>query len=191
MVLYTIFTEKSNMRLFIAIGLQENIKEYLINIQESIGNALAKIMWVNDDQMHLTLNFLGEVNSADIDKIKENLSKVKFEEFSFCLDSIGVFPNENFIRVVWIGIKPEEKVIELKKDIDNNLKGFKEDYKFKPHITLGRVKFVEDKNKFVKKLKKIKVENRKIDVRSFKLIKSTLTKQGPVYEELYIFNKFN
>ena len=54
--------------------------------------------------------------------------------------------------------------------------------RFLGHITLGRVKFVKDKKQFIEKLKSIKIEEKELKVDSFKLYKSTLTSQGPIYE---------
>ncbi|MAE43186.1 RNA 2',3'-cyclic phosphodiesterase [Candidatus Woesearchaeota archaeon] len=177
------------MRLFIAIEMPESIKEYLIQIQKQIDNDLAKIRWMKKEQMHLTLKFLGEVQPNDVEKVKEELRKIKFVFFSVHLNSIGVFPSENCIRVVWVGLKPEDKIMELQKDIDENLKKlFKKEGNFKAHITLGRVKFIDDKVKFMEMVKKIKVESKKINIDCFKLIKSTLTGQYPVYEEVEIFS---
>jgi len=73
-----------SMRLFIAIEMPEEIKEYLIQIQSKIGNDLAKIRWVNKEQIHLTLKFLGEVQPNCVEEVKEELGKIKFESF-FCL----------------------------------------------------------------------------------------------------------
>ena len=176
------------MRLFIALDIPEDIKEYMVKIQKKIDNNLVKIKFVNKNQMHLTLKFLGEVQPDNIEIIKEELKKIKFLPFTSYLDSIDVFPNENYIMVVWIGLKPEEEIIKIQQNIDENLKKlFKKDKNFKPHLTLARVKFVENKNKFTGKLKEIKVENKKFKVNNFKLIKSILTRQGPVYEDLEIF----
>ncbi|MDP6547339.1 MAG: RNA 2',3'-cyclic phosphodiesterase [Candidatus Woesearchaeota archaeon] len=178
------------MRLFIAIEIQEDIKEYLIGVQEKISNELAKVRWVNKPQMHLTLKFLGEVQPNTEGNIKEILRTVKFKPFSVNLDSIGVFPNENYIRVVWVGLKPEEKIIELQNDIDESLENlFGKEKDYKPHITLGRVKFIkkENKTKFVETIKNIKVEGKKIEIKDFRLIKSTSTEKGPVYGDIGIF----
>ena len=104
------------------------------------------------------------------------------------LDKIGVFPNESYIRVIWIGLNPENEILELQKNIDENLKTlFKKEKDFKPHLTLARVKYIENKEDFINKLKNINIENKKIEINNFKLIKSTLTPNGPVYEELEVF----
>ncbi len=176
------------MRLFVAIEIPEEIKEHIVKIQENIGTEKNKIRFVNKDNIHLTLKFLGEVQPNKLDDIKNNLKEIAFKPFSVVLDTIGVFPSENYIRVVWVGLKPEEPVLELQKNIDENLKKlFKKEKGFKPHLTIARVKYIEEKKQFVDKLKQIEVDNKKIEVNNFKLVKSTLTSKGPVYEELEVF----
>ena len=176
------------MRLFIAIEIPEDIKEYLTKIQEEIDINSNKIGFVKKEQIHLTLKFLGEVQPNDIELIKENLKKITFNKFSVQLNKVGVFPNKNYIRVIWIGLEPEQNILELQKQIDESLKKlFKKDTNFKPHLTLARVKFINNKEEFIEKLKNINIENKKIEINNFKLIKSTLTPTGPVYEDLDVF----
>ena len=171
------------MRLFIAFDVPDEVKEYMAKVQNIIGNNLAEIRWVKKEQMHLTLKFLGEVQPNTTEKIKDELRKIKFNPFTVHLDSIGVFPSEDYIRVVWVGLEPEDKVIELQNSIDEKLKElFKKEKDFKAHITLGRIKYVEDKKQFFSELKDIKVDNIKFGVNNFKLMKSILARQGPVYE---------
>lgn len=179
------------MRLFIAIEVPEDVKEYLSAAQEKVNNDAAnKIRCVNKNQIHLTLKFLGETQPDKVEDISAALRKIKIAPFSVHLDSIGVFPDEGYIRVVWVGLKPEEIVLELQKSIDENLKKmFKKEKDFKAHITLARVKYIDNKEEFIEKLKKIKLENKKIEVNNFKLVKSTLTPQGSVYEDLQVFGK--
>ena len=100
------------MRLFIAIEVPEDVKGYLSAVQEKISNDVAnKIRPVNKNQIHLTLKFLGEVQQDKAEKIKNELKKIAFSPFSVCLDKIGVFPSESYIRVVWVGLKPEKPVL--------------------------------------------------------------------------------
>ena len=173
------------MRLFIAIDFNE-LSEYFSALQKFLPKN-ARLSLTKD--FHLTLKFLGEVQPDNIEAIANNLRNIKFRQFSVFLDSIGIFPTENYIRVVWIGLKPEEKVLELQKDIDESLKKlFKKEKDFKAHITLARVKYTENKKQFLEQLKKIKIENKKIEIKDFRLVKSTLNLKGPVYEDLGIFN---
>ncbi len=173
------------MRLFIAIDFNE-LKEYFIELQKLLPKN-AKLSYTKT--FHLTLKFLGEVQPNNVDKIVSSLRNIKFESFSVFLDSIGIFPTENYIRVVWIGLNPEERVLELQNKIDESLKPlFKKEKDFKAHITLARVKYPEDKKSFVEQIKKIKVENKKIEIKNFRLMRSTLTPKSPIYEDLEVFN---
>ena len=129
------------MRLFIAIEIPEEIKDYLCGIQQEIVDSKNKIRLVNKGNMHLTLKFLGEVQTDKVEVLNKNLKEIPFKPFSVVLDAIGVFPSENYIRVVWVGLKPEEPVLELQKNIDEALKKlFKKEKNFKPHLTIARVK---------------------------------------------------
>jgi len=169
------------MRLFIAIDLEN--QEYFKEMQENIPGDIVKLTLPK--VYHLTLKFLGEVKEEDIPKIKETLQSVEFETFTIKTTHIGVFPDEHFIRVVWVGLEPEGKITQLKDTIDNALKDmFGVEKEFKPHITLARVKFVKDKPTFIKSLKHINIQPKEFTINEIKLIKSTLTPEGPVYEDL-------
>ncbi len=179
-------TNKKNtnkkMRLFIALPLPDEIKNYLINVQQRIVQALqGKINLVKE--FHLTLKFLGEVDEKTREKIKSSLQNIKVKPFHLQLNSLGFFPNENYIRVVWIGLKPAGKIIELQQQIDNSLKDFfPRDTRFEPHLTLGRVKFIKNKTEFKKQIAETKIEPKKLRIEKFQLIKSELTPNGPLYE---------
>lgn len=172
------------MRLFIAIDFNE-LKDYFVNLQDLLPRN-AKLSLTKT--FHITLKFLGEVQPDKADKTINILKNIKSEPFSAFTDSIGIFPTENYIRVVWVGLKPEDRILELQNRIDESLKSlFKKEKDFKAHITLARVKYPEDKKSFLQQLKNIKVENKKILIKDFRLIKSTLTPKGPVYEDLEVF----
>ena len=172
------------MRLFIAIDFNE-LKDYFLELQQLLPKN-AKLSFTKT--FHLTLKFLGEVQPDKAEIIVNILKKIEFQKFYVFLDSIGIFPTENYIRVVWVSIKPEDKILELQKGIDGSLsKLFKKEKYFKAHITLARVKYPEDKKSFVEQIKNIKVENNKTTIKDFRLIKSTLTPKGSIYEDLEFF----
>jgi len=174
------------MRLFIAFDISDEAKEELLKAQSELKKADAKLTLAKE--FHLTLKFLGEVEDKKVDEIKDRLSKVRFEQFDAELDGTGVFPTEDYIRVVWVGLEPKDKITTLQQKIEEALLGmFLKDTRFHPHLTLARVKFVKDKKGFIEKLKKIKMEKKAFSLSIFKLIKSTLTPKGPVYEVLEEF----
>ena len=173
------------MRLFIALDFDD--PEYFSNIQKQIPPDTAKLTLPKT--FHLTLKFLGEVPDDKVDELKDRLRQVKFEAISASTDKIGVFPTESYTRVVWVGLKDGDKIIEIQQRVEKALEGmFPKDNRFHPHITLARVKFVKDKVNFIKKLREIKVEPKEFSINGFKLVKSTLTPEGPVYEDLEVFS---
>ncbi len=176
------------MRTFIAIEMPKEIKDILLDAQKQINTEKAKIRPAK--AFHLTLKFLGEVEEKKIDEIKSALKAISFKQFKTALTEIGVFPNESYIGVVWAGLDDSEgKIKKLQQEVDSKMEllGFKKDTRFHPHVTLARVKFVEDKQKFIKDLKEIKIEKKSFQITEFKLIKSNLTGEGPVYEDLAVF----
>ena len=98
------------MRLFIAIDIPEDVRKKLVSFQEKIGNEHARIKWVEADNIHLTLKFLGEVGDDTVGEIRESLKKIKFKSFTSAISGLGVFPNENYVRVIWAGMEPEKKI---------------------------------------------------------------------------------
>ena len=172
------------MRLFIAFDIPSEEIERLRKLFSIEGVTLAK-------GNHLTLKFLGEVDETLVPKIQEALRSVRFEKIDVRLDDLGVFPNKNLIRVVWVGLEPEEKIIALKKKIDEALlRYFPEDKDFKVHVTIGRVKDPSVKDVVLEKLKE-RVVPEKIELDCFNLYRSGLGKSGLAYtvlEEYYHAN---
>jgi RNA 2',3'-cyclic 3'-phosphodiesterase len=136
---------------------------------------------------HLTFKFLGDVKEDLIEGIKVRLNKIEFNRFKIRLKDLGVFPDEDFIKVIWVGLEGDE-ANKLQKEIDEKLKDmFDEEDRFKTHITIGRVKFLENKEEIRKKLK-MNVREEEFEIEKFILYGSELTKEGPKYEKLAEFN---
>ena len=121
---------------------------------------------------------MGEIDEAEVKSVKDSMKKLeKYNEFQVKLQDIGVFPNENYIKIIWIGISDSD-MEKMARDLGNK--------RFTPHITVARVKNAREKRKIVDLIKRYK--NRdfgeyKID--KILLKKSTLTPEGPIYEDLY------
>ncbi|HIQ39187.1 MAG TPA: RNA 2',3'-cyclic phosphodiesterase, partial [Methanothermococcus okinawensis] len=97
---------------------------------------------------------------------------------------LGVFPNENYIRVIWVGAS---NLVPLFEEVDKRLEdlNFKREREYVPHITIGRVKFLKDKRTLKERIKKYRdVDLGTLYVDSIVLMKSTLTRSGPIYEVL-------
>ena len=176
------------MRLFIAINLPNKVRDYVYNLCKEINSNNIKVNWIHKKNLHLTMKFIGEVEDSKVNEIKDRLNHIEYEKFILNLETIGFFPNNDFIRIIWIGVNPEEKVIELQKKIDSSLLDLiSKDQRFDAHLTIGRIKNIKNREEFIKKIKDTKLEKIQFNVNEFKLMKSTLSKDGPTYEEIANF----
>ena len=94
-------------------------------------------------QMHLTLLFLGECSSDEANEIREILKTCTFNRFSVELNHVGMFPNQQKPRVFWAGLKNSEPLLSLQSEIADKLSRFSisaDHAEYVPHITLARKK---------------------------------------------------
>ncbi len=166
------------MRTFIAVKIPEEIKKKIIEIQNKLPEFVGKK--IEEENLHLTLKFLGEVSEEQIKIVKEKLRKIKIKKFNAKISDVGVF-TETFVRIIWIKI---ENCEELQKEIDEVLSGlFEEEKRFMGHLTIARVKSCKDKKKLIEEVKKLKL-NEEFIINEFELMKSDLKREGPVYHVL-------
>ena len=173
------------MRLFIAINLPKDVKDYLFDLQKEF-REFGKFNFVAKKNLHLSLKFMGNIEESKLKGINDKLSKIKSKSFEVSLNSLGVFPDKDLIKVLWIDLTPKNKILELAKTIDQELIEFPNDYSFSEHITIARIKLIKDKNDFLKKLN-VKIKPIKLKISSFELMKSELSKDGPKYTSLEIY----
>ena len=171
------------MRVFIAIDIPQSLRKKIIAIQNSLPEFEGKT--TEPENLHLTLKFLGEVDSNDVKNIKERLKEIKFKSFETEITDIGVFNPDN-IRITWLHMKNCDS---LQKKIDECLEDFFEPEKrFMSHLTIARVKQVKNKKTFLNELKKIKFDKIRFKVDNFKFKQSVLTETGSIYEDLAIYD---
>ncbi len=171
------------MRLFIAVHVPDELRKMMGGLAGELD--IDGIRPVKEQNMHITLRFIGEVPDEKAAEIKEQLGQVKFEKFDCLIKGTGVFPNENYVRVVWAGIESDGKLEELSGKINQALRGIPGDGKFSAHLTLARVKKKVDLKDFVSKHQE---EFGKFNVESFELVQSVLEPGGPKYTTVAVFN---
>lgn len=166
------------VRCFIAIYPIKN--EAVYQVQREI-KVFVEGKEVEKENMHVTLSFLGEINEEKVSLIKSELKKLisNYKKREILLSRISLIPNERFIKVIAIEVNGLE---DLSKEIEEKIGG---DVK-PPHLTLMRVKRVRDKKGLIEFSKKI-ILNQKVEVSDIKLMKSTLTRNGPIYEIIETF----
>ena len=136
----------TTIRSFIAIELPNEIKNKISELLHKIKQTRADVKWVNPQSIHLTLKFLGNIETGKIEDILSGIknSSEGIKPFSVEINSISAFPKPEYPRVVWIGINEKTgTLLTLSQKMEENLSylGFeKEERSFKPHLTLGRVK---------------------------------------------------
>lgn len=126
------------IRLFIAIDPPPDIRSYI----KDLGRGIPGARPVPEEQIHLTLHFLGEVEGTLFKDIRESLLEVKKDPFSLQISGVGHFPPRGKPRVIWAGVTPTDEIIRLQKRVGKELLACGvalEKRKFSPHITLARL----------------------------------------------------
>jgi len=181
-----------DMRLFIAIDIEDEIKEKIEGVEKEIEKTGADIKFVEKENLHFTLKFLNEVREDDVNeavnKISDSLKGMK--QFKMSIEGVGFFGNQNYIRTIWIGVGKGGKEMEIIIDqLNQNLNYIrKEEHESSPHLTIGRVRTGVNREQLVQKLQGLKgVKFGETIVKEVKLKQSQLTKQGPMYSDLKVF----
>ena len=149
------------MRTFVAIKIVVNqeLEEAIYNLHFELKEE--RIRWVNLNNLHLTLFFLGETLDSQINPITSGLKRIieKSGQMSISLSGMGLFRNFRDPRVIWIGIEDNPALQELQSRIQDQLVGFgyrKDDRPFRQHLTIGRPKGIKNKKKLMEEIEKNK-----------------------------------
>jgi 2'-5' RNA ligase len=176
-------------RTFIALEIKENIKELLAGIQQKIGSKTGGIKWVKPKNMHLTLKFLGSTREDKIENISDVLINTagNLNSFNVSVSGFGAFPSSNNPKVIWAGLKADDVLYKIQKDLDVSLEslGFaKEKQSFSPHLTIGRVRDSRAKKNLRDAFQQVRTEQGCFEAENITFYKSELMPEGPVYTVL-------
>ena len=125
-------------RLFAAIRPPESIRDLLIDRMENLDGA----RWQGDDQLHLTLRFIGDADAPLANDIAESLATVRAEPFELALDGIGHFERKGRPHTLWAGLSPSGRLRDLQRRVENACRKagcLAAGRKFAPHITIARL----------------------------------------------------
>ena len=177
------------MRVFVAVEISNN--EILKNIQTFQKYVKIDAKETKIDQIHFTLQFLGEIDQVKYEQVKNVIKKISFSSFDISLKGVGVFPNVKNPRIIWIGIddNSEEKLISMANEIGMKLTtlGFKNDKKFKPHLTIFRAKKkINDISAMIKEYQTVEFGTQSVS--KIKVKRSVLSPKGPEYSDLLEVN---
>ena len=170
---------------FIAIKIKATPK--ILEFEKKIIDIDADVKLVEPQNIHITLKFLGDVEENLVEDIERNIRDAvnEINPFSIELNGAGFFPNQNYIKVIWIGIKNSEPIKKISENIDGKLVnlGFKKEKRgFSPHLTIGRVKTAKNKQLLQEVIEKYDDAEFSVEkIESIKLMKSVLNSKGPIY----------
>jgi 2'-5' RNA ligase len=177
-------------RIFIAVKIEAG--DTLLKMISSLKSRLSSenIKWVSIDNIHITLAFLGDTEDEQIRNISKMLRTrcEGFGKFEIIIKGSGVFKSLNDPRVIWTGIQPSEKFNQLNGLIKKGLTeiGIRiEEHQFQPHLTLGRIKHLNQGNalkEVIEKFRETEIQN--VPVNEVILYESILLVSGPVYKPI-------
>jgi len=179
-------------RAFIAIDLPETVRLFLAEVQKALKSYGLSIKWIRPQNIHLTLKFLGDTDTALTAKIAAAMTSAAMScpGVSLAAKNIGVFPDLKRPRVIWAGVNGQIEVLEnLHRALDDHLAdlGFPRDRRtFNAHLTLGRVKgkIVSDRMKAAIDGSK-EFESKPFEADRIVLFKSELRPAGAVYTQVH------
>ncbi|HEV8289692.1 MAG TPA: RNA 2',3'-cyclic phosphodiesterase [Candidatus Norongarragalinales archaeon] len=173
------------MRCFIALDLPADAKTALGELENKTRDLNLEASFTGANEQHLTLLFLGEVRDNEVPRLVESFKQIKFKSFPLQLKGTGFFPNEEFIKVFWIGVDGGKQLIDLQKQLEQVTGAHNPKSQFSPHITICRPKTRKnlDKLKELQKQYKEKVFSG-FAAKTLTFYKSELGAAGHVYTAL-------
>lgn len=182
------------MRLFIAIGAEEinfDPKIVLKKLKVNLNKKELDYRWVPQENYHITINFLGEVEAEKVQELKKLLEEVSHHHayFHLKLHGLGVFPSVKEGRVVWMDVQNSLALRALQEDCETRLLelGYKfEEKSYIPHLTIARLRSPRNLSDVISPLEKQKFGE--LAVKSLVLYESKLQGSFPVYEPLMKFS---
>jgi 2'-5' RNA ligase len=182
------------MRVFIAIDLDEQIRKALGNLQTELRGKVdirkSDAKWVNPENIHLTLKFLGEIKDEQVVEVCNITKDVasRHENFELDVGEVGHFGGRS-ARVLWVGTGQGcDNLIQLQQDLEQQLDSAgwpKETRKFSAHLTLCRIR----NSKAGFRLAQLAQEYKDFTLGtmtadSVTVYQSQLTPEGPIYTTL-------
>jgi 2'-5' RNA ligase len=169
------------VRAFVAIPLDDPIRDALASTVDRLATAGADVRWVTRESMHITLKFLGEV--SDTGALRASFRQIRLPPVELAIAGLGHFGR----RVIWAGCRGDLRPLASAIDERATALGVpREEHPFSAHVTVGRVKSARQ---IVALLDRLPGDHPfgKQTARAFVMYKSTLTPKGPIYEAIETF----
>jgi RNA 2',3'-cyclic 3'-phosphodiesterase len=129
------------MRIFVALDIDEAIRERIQRFLEGVRGFAPDARWVRPESLHVTLKFIGEKPAEAVEEIKHALSAIEARGMEITFRGYGFFPTPKAPRVFWVGIESGTRLAALAAAVDTATAALgvsKEEHPFSPHLTLAR-----------------------------------------------------
>lgn len=176
--------------MFMAVELDSRVISALERLSERLRPVSRDVKWVTGDRMHLTVKFLGEVADCDVASVSSALGQAAAasEKFSMDIESLGCFPTDGPVRVIWAGVdEPSGVLRSCAAKIEDLLEplGFpRERRSFSAHITIGRVRDDRSGRTLRDEVGKRTLTRMTQHVTSLTLMSSVLSSKAPTYSRI-------
>jgi 2'-5' RNA ligase len=182
---------EKEVRTFIAIELSDTAKERLSEIQKQLQQLELDVKWIEPENIHLTLRFLGDLTQKQLKSITEAMPQwvTGVPPFSIAITGLGAFPSPQKPKVIWAGVNDNSgEMSRLAEQIEQGINQCgisKADREFSPHITIGRVKELKNISCLTETVPGYAISPAlEQTISKVTLFKSTLSAQGSIYKVL-------
>ena len=177
------------MRAFIAVEVPAEIRNGLARLQSQLAQARADVKWTEEENLHITMRFLGEITDEQRQKMEALLQGVaaQVNAMPVELTSLGAFPSMTSPRVLWVGVGEGQETLQtIAEEIERGLVAA--DHPFAAHITLGRVRSPRNRAQLVTAAQHLTwTPPAPFVATHLTLFHSTLTPSGSIYTPLAKF----
>jgi 2'-5' RNA ligase len=182
----------ARLRTFIAVDLGKAIRDRCVALQEVLARAGTDVKWVEPENLHVSLLFLGEVEDRDAADLCRAVAEVcaGHAPFAMHVETAGCFPNPRRPRVLWVGVgEGKAELVALHDALEPPLLELgcyrREERRYQPHITLGRVRGDRPADALAAALQRqAGWQGGVTQVQEVRVLSSELTPQGPIYTVL-------
>ena len=179
-------------RTFIAVEALDEVHARALQAIDQLRTAVDNVKWVAQDNLHWTLQFLGDLTDSEMAEVCRKVGRVAAELAPFLLaaEGVGAFPSNDRPRTLWLGAgQGGEALCQLQDDIEKGLAdmGFRgERRQYVPHLTLGRVgRGSHGSTELTQRMSQLAdFEGGQMVVEEVAVFASELTREGPIYTAL-------
>jgi len=179
--------EQQQLRSFIAIPLPQPLQQQITALQKQLRQLVPELKTAKAESLHLTLHFLGDQPHELLAEIGRNMLSIgqKKKNFNVLLKGFGFFPNRKRPRILWMGVQPEQELVDLYQQLANKLTqsgAITETRRYRPHLTIGRFRHTPENIAPLCPFLSHSCGSMKID--RMVLYTSQLTAQGAIHKPL-------